>query len=133
MIHSPEDSKNIMHTCGTCVICFIQIMKVLGIGWGVLYVNLVKCLRKEALKKQIICFTQIRHQQRCDPPTPPKNFFYQNGLKWPKMHFGSIFFFLENGFFQTHPPTKCGKFQIFFHPSLMLAGNSNIITKFLFY
>ena len=46
--------------------------------------------------------------------SPPKIFFYQNGLKWPKMHFGSIFFFLENGFFQTHPPTKSGKFQIFF-------------------
>ena len=46
--------------------------------------------------------------------TPPKNFFYQNGLKWPKMHFGSIFFFLENGFFQTPPPPKTGKFQIFF-------------------
>ena len=42
-----------------------------GYWLGVLYVNLVKCLRKEALKKQIICFTQIRHQQRCDPPTPP--------------------------------------------------------------
>ena len=45
---------------------------------------------------------------------PPKKIFHQNGLKWPKMHFGSIFFFLENGFFQTHPPTKSGKFQIFF-------------------
>ena len=30
------------------------------------------------------------------------------------MHFESIFFNLENGIFQTHPPTKSGKFQIFF-------------------
>ena len=29
------------------------------------------------------------------------------------MHFESIFFNLENGVFQTHPPTKSGKFQIF--------------------
>ena len=47
------------------------------------------------------------------PPTP-KKFFYQNGLKWPKMHFGSIFFFWKMGFFRPpHPPTKSGKFQIF--------------------
>ena len=39
------------------------------------------------------------------------------------MHFESIFFIflnLENGLFQTHPPTKSGKFQIFFNPSLIL-------------
>ena len=29
------------------------------------------------------------------------------------MHFESIFFNLENGVFQTYPPTKSGKFQIF--------------------
>ena len=35
------------------------------------------------------------------------------------MHFESIYFFYqENGFFQTHPTTKSGKFQIFFTPSL---------------
>ena len=40
------------------------------------------------------------------------------------MHFESIFFIflsLENGLFQTHPPNKSGKFQIFFlNPSLSL-------------
>ena len=31
------------------------------------------------------------------------------------MYFESIFFLnLENGLFQIHPPTKSGKFQIFF-------------------
>ena len=31
------------------------------------------------------------------------------------MNFETIFFLnLENGLFQTHPPTKYGKFQIFF-------------------
>ena len=54
------------------------------------------------------------------------------------MHFESIFFIflnLENGLFQTHPPTKSGKFQIFFflNPSLK-ASNSldNNVCIFLF-
>ena len=37
------------------------------------------------------------------------------------IHFESIFFIflnLENGLFQTHPPTKFGKFQIFLNSSL---------------
>ena len=50
------------------------------------------------------------------------------------MHFESIFFFnLENGLFQTHPPTKSGKFQNFFFlfltPSLI--QKINILICFL--
>ena len=38
---------------------------------------------------------------------------------WPPLYF-FMFLNLENGLFQTHPPTKSGNFQIsFFNPSLM--------------
>ena len=48
-----------------------------------------------------------------------KNKFLLNEYLGIFMHFESIFFIflnLENGLFQTHPPTKSGKFQIFFEP-----------------
>ena len=58
------------------------------------------------------------------PPLYGKNKLLSNQYLGIFMHFESIFFFffnLENGLFQTHPPTKSGKFQTFFfflNPSL---------------
>ena len=46
------------------------------------------------------------------------------------MHFGSIFFFLENGFCQTHPPTKSGKKIL--NPSLSCI-NVSISSRFVLY
>ena len=51
------------------------------------------------------------------PPYMEKNKLILNEYLGIFMHFESIFFFffnLENGIFQTHPPTKSGKFQILF-------------------
>ena len=56
-------------------------------------------------------------QNQCHTPPPymAKNKFLLNEYLGILMHFESIFFFnLENGIFQPHPPTKSGKFQIFF-------------------
>ena len=65
-----------------------------------------------------------RPESVMDPPHMAKNKFLLNEYLGIFMHFESIFFIflnLENGLFQTHPPTKSGKFQIFFfflNPSL---------------
>ena len=51
------------------------------------------------------------------PPMWQKNKFLLNEYLGIFMHFESIFFYflnLENGLFQTHPPTKSGEFQIFY-------------------
>ena len=62
-------------------------------------------------------------QNQCHtPPHMAKNKFLLNEYLGIYMHFESIFFIflnLENGLIQTRPPTKSGKFQIFFlNPSL---------------
>ena len=56
-------------------------------------------------------------QEQCQtPPYMEKNKLILNQYLGIFMHFETIFFLfnLENGLFQTHPPTKSGKFQIFF-------------------
>ena len=55
-------------------------------------------------------------QDQCQtPPYMEKNKLILNQYLGIFMHFETIFFFnLENGLFQTHTPTKSGKFQIFF-------------------
>ena len=55
-------------------------------------------------------------QDQCQtPPYMEKNKLILNQYLGIFMHFETIFFFnLENGLFQTHPPTKSGKFQNFF-------------------
>ena len=65
------------------------------------------------------CPVQLTQSVR-PPPYMEKNKLILNEYLGIFMHFESIFFFnLENGIFQTHPPTKSGKFQIFFlKPSL---------------
>ena len=52
-------------------------------------------------------------QDQCQtPPLYGKNKLILNQYLGIFMHFETIFFFnLENGLFQKHPPTKCGKFQ----------------------
>ena len=59
-------------------------------------------------------------QDQCQtPPLYGKNKLILNEYLGIFMHFESIFFFnLENGIFQTHPPTKSGKFQILFFLNL---------------
>ena len=60
------------------------------------------------------CAVQLTQSVR-PPPYMEKNKLILNEYLGIFMHFESIFFFnLENGIFQTHPPTKSGKFQIFF-------------------
>ena len=88
-------------------------MKVLGIKPSAYQ------FKKRSLKKVDILF-YTDHPQVEMWPSPPKFLFYQNGFKWSKMHLWSIFFSEKMGFFQTNPPTKSGKFQIFFflNPSL---------------
>ena len=60
---------------------------------------------------------RVGQNQSWTPPHMAKNKFLLNEYLGIFMHFESIFFIflnLENGLFQTHPPTKSGKFQIFF-------------------
>ena len=59
----------------------------------------------------------VGQTQSVTPPHMAKNKFLLNEYLGIFMHFESIFFIflnLENGLFQTHPPTKSWKFQIFF-------------------
>ena len=61
-----------------------------------------------------------QNQCHTSPPYMAKNKFHLNVYLGIFMHFESIFFIflnLENGLFQTHPPTKSGKFDFFFNPS----------------
>ena len=54
-----------------------------------------------------------------DPPSYMEKKLFLNEYLGIFMHFESIFFIflnLENGLFQTHPPTKSGKFQIWSDP-----------------
>ena len=57
-----------------------------------------------------------QNQCHTSPPYMAKNKFHLNVYLGIFMHFESIFFIflnLENGLFQTHPPTKSGKFDFF--------------------
>ena len=63
-------------------------------------------LKKWSLKKvDNMFYTDQTPVEMWPTHHPLKFFFYQNGSKWPKMHFGSIFFFSGKWVFfrPTHP------------------------------
>merc|ERR1712131_402490 len=77
---------------------------------------------------------RVGQNQSLTPPHMAKNKFLLNEYLCIFMHFESIFFIflnLENGLFQTHPPTKSGKFQIFFLNFSLTEGMDDFMATFV--